>query len=62
MNKRFYILGFAALSLLVGCSSDEEALVAASEGAEGENIEAGMGLNSDVKIRLSSRSNATRSS
>ncbi|MGN1262827.1 MAG: fimbrillin family protein [Prevotella sp.] len=61
MNKRFYILGFAALSLLAGCSADEEALVAASENA-GENLEAGVGLNSDVKIRLSSRSNATRSS
>lgn len=57
MNKYLWILGFAAASVLAGCSGDDETLSPSNE-ADGN----GVGVENPVEIRLSSGSAGTRAS
>lgn len=57
MNKYLWILGFAAASVLAGCSGDDETLSPSNE-ADGN----GVGVENPVEIRLSSGSASTRAS
>lgn len=57
MNKHLWILGFAAASVLAGCSGDDETLAPGNEAADG-----GVGVEAPVEIRLSSGAAGTRAS
>lgn len=57
MNKHLWIFGFAAASVLSGCSGDDETLSPGSEAADG-----GVGVEAPVEIRLSSGASGTRAS
>lgn len=57
MNKHLWIFGFAAASVLAGCSGDDETLSPGSEAADG-----GVGVEAPVEIRLSSGAAGTRAS
>lgn len=57
MNKHLWIFGFAAASVLAGCSGDDETLSPGNEAADG-----GVGVEAPVEIRLSSGAAGTRAS
>lgn len=57
MNKHLWIFGFAAASVLAGCSGDDETLAPGNEAADG-----GVGVEAPVEIRLSSGAAGTRAS
>ena len=58
MKKNLWILGFAAASLMAGCSSNDDVL-SSLQGQPDADINAG---NSNVEIRLASSAGGTRSS
>lgn len=58
MKRQLWLLGVAAISMFTGCSGDDEMSSPAGGTADGS----GIGVNSNVEIRLSSKSEGTRSS
>lgn len=59
MKKQLWIFGIAAVCMLSGCSGDDDAL---SSGSTAGNNGDGLGMDSNVEIRLSSKGGGTRSS